>query len=259
MRRYLVLAIGVCIAAGCISNDRSLLINGATGFKEDCTINASETDFLVAGTLDIAPAYGPNFPLVYYNAFKVQNFLYSTSGESLDSNKVLVEWVRVRLEWLRGKNIADPQLQLDLNAIAATPEQSFPLSGVIDSGSDGKPGTSWITMKLLDSVDGDVRSPGYLLSDFFANPDNVTYASNLILGLHIQVEGTTTGGQNITSNEFIFPVQFCYGCLAAGRNGSVPVYMCCQDTPSLTDDYFPYCGGIQDAKPTCEDCDSTTP
>ncbi len=259
MRTYLVLAIGVCIAAGCISNDRSLLINGATGFKEDCTANTSETSFLVTGVLDVAPAYGPNFPLVYYNTFKIQNFLYSTSGESLDSNKVMLEWVRVRLEWLRGKNIADPNLQSDMNLVVATPEQSFPLSGMIDSGNEGKAGTAWVPMKLIDSVDGDNNSPGLRLMDLFANPDNAIYASNLVLGLHIQVEGTTTGGQNIISNEFIFPLEFCYGCLAADRNGNVPVYMCCQDTPSLTDDYFPYCGGIQDVKPACKGCDSTTP
>jgi|GEM_PF-6221760 len=259
MRRFILVAIGIWIA-GCVDNDRTLLIRGATGFGDDCSANASETSFLPWGVLDMAPAYGPNFPLRYYNSFLVQNFLVTTSiGGSVDTNKVVLEQVRVRLEWLRGKQIPDPALQSDLSAIENSAEQVFPASAIVDSSTEGKPGTSWVVLKLLDSVDIDPTSPGLMLTNFFSDSNNLVFVDNLILGLKIQLEGTTTGGSTVTSNEFVFPLQFCVGCLAVTRNGSVPVYTCCADTPSLTDDYFPYCGGIQDRVPDCQECDITSP
>jgi hypothetical protein len=252
------MAIGIWIA-GCVENDRTLLIRGATGFADDCSVNISETDFLASGVLDMAPAYGPTFPLRYYNGFLVQNFLFNTSvNGSVDTNKVVLEQVRVRLEWLRGKQIPDPTLQSDLRAIENSPEQVFPVSAIVDSSTEGKPGSYWVSMKLLDSVDIDPTSPGLMLTNFFSDSNNLEFVDNLILGLKIQIEGSTTGGSTVTSNEFVFPLQFCVGCLAVARNGNVPVYTCCADTPSLTDDYFPYCGGIQDRAPECDKCDITS-
>jgi len=38
------------------------------------------------------------------------------------------------------------------------------------------------------------------------------YVDSLVLGVKIRVIGTTLGGSRVESNEFVFPIYFCWGC-----------------------------------------------
>jgi len=77
----------------------------------------------------------------------------------------------------------------------------------------------------------------------------------VVLGLHLRIEGETLGDRTVESNDFIFPITFCSGCLAKtckDENGNDildgdgnPIYPGCRPGQDTNNDY------------TCEDITGT--
>ena len=84
--------------------------------------------------------------------------------------------------------------------------------------------------------------PGQFVTHLRLIPPNVgsqlaalsTDAEEFVLGVHITIKGTTLGGVDIESNEFIYPIEFCWGCLTATcPDGTYPSCLPGQDANAL--------------------------
>jgi hypothetical protein len=100
------------------------------------------------------------------------------------------------------------------------------------------------------------------------NPTGSTVASKLA-EVYVKFYGTTLGGQYVESDDFLFPVDVCYGCLISFPPGAIVKYNPTGTPPVLVS---PYCSGAvastsqtaacilgQDQQVDCQKCYGISP
>jgi hypothetical protein len=226
-------------ATGCVDNDRTLVVVFATPLDDQCQARVQtggDYIYLPYGTLDLGHPYHNDEP-EYYLYPQVHNYLqtnYNIDIGELDSMTIQVEKATVTYEWLSGREevleaSADlaPLLMLE-NDFEVTTYLSATIS---PSGDSGDPGQLVTVVRLI------TRDVGNLLT--ILQSQTARNLSKLTLGAHLRIEGHTLGGRKIVSNDFVFPIEFCWGCLSAAcldENGNVIGYPACrpgQDSNSL--------------------------
>ncbi|MBW1808859.1 MAG: hypothetical protein JRJ87_11750 [Deltaproteobacteria bacterium] len=225
-----IVALLATIAAGCIDNDKTMVIVFAGPLDDNCAASVQSSDgnvFLSSGILDLGHPYFNNEP-VYYLYPQVHNYLVSSINidiHELEAMTIQIEKATVTYEWLPGsEEVLEASADLaPLLMLENDFEVTTYLSGTIGpGGEDGKPGQMVIGVRLI------TRDVGNLLTILqHQTPRNL---SKLTLGAHLRIEGHTLGGRKIVSNDFVFPIEFCWGCLSYAcldENGNVIGYPAC--------------------------------
>ena len=232
------IALGLVAAAmmmgfvGCIENDKSLVIMYNVVPDESCVYQIDPEYIRTRGFLDLNhPIYGTPAEPIYYFFPQIHNFMptnLSAANSELDAMAIQLSNATISYEWLIGREslttyghgtllgLEDGQFDIYLSGVV----------GAADSSGD-KPGQFVTHLRLIPP------NVGTQLAALAAA------AEEFVLGVHITIKGTTLGGVDMESNEFVYPIEFCWGCLS---------YTCPDGT-------FPSCQPGQDSNPL--DCDST--
>jgi len=211
---------------GCIDNDKSLVIMHNVVSDESCTYQIDPDYIRTRGFLDLNhPAFGSPTEPVYYFFPQVHNYMptnLSTCNCELDAMAIQLKKATISYEWLIGEESLEiyghgPLLGLE--------EGSFDiyLSGVVAAAdTSGTPGQFVTHLRLIPP---NVGTQLAALS---------TDAEEFVLGVHVTIKGTTLGGVDMVSNEFVYPIEFCWGCLSETcPDGSYPSCQPGQDDNAL--------------------------
>jgi hypothetical protein len=206
----------VMMSAGCVDNDKSLVIQFVSVPEDECGFSVQSGgsySYRATGLLDVGYGASPS----YVVGIQVHNYLVSNMDENsqtLDAFTIQVEKAEIKYEWLVGRGIV---------------EQNYPGLLVLESQTHVAPLSGSI------SAAGGFDKPGRLTTVYAAIPYsigetlvgvNAQDALNIVLGVKMKIFGTTVGGSSIYSNEFVFPVQFCNGCLIKTCADGSPAKSC---------------------------------
>jgi hypothetical protein len=217
-------------AAGCVDNDKSLVILCAIaptdGEYKMCKAG-EECHYYGWGLVDFG--YFTGYAVIpFWQVFQVNNYLVNTANKDtndLNANDVQLKNVTLTYTWHNpyGNLVAPPSF----------PERSSPISGTVSAagGTGEEPGYTLFHVELFD-----IQMQTQLINSLGGGGVNLNDSELLV---HFTVHGTTLGGMSVSSNEFVFPVRFCNGCLSFCSGNLCGVYECCSDTPDPNDDYFP--------------------
>jgi hypothetical protein len=185
-----------------------LLIRYATAPDKNCRATDNLDSIVKSGRLDLNHTFFDQQPAYYLN-------LSLSCTEAVQLKKAAI-----RYEWVRGREIIASEQNLHALFSLEEGEATFHLSGEIRS--DGKYGAAFVP---------DIRVIGPAVGTQLASAGE-SYADSLELGIYVTLNATD-GGSSIDSNEFYFPVHFCWGCLDT---------ICCDGQ----DAYYPACRPGQD-------------
>ena len=193
----LVLAVG-----GCVDNDRSLTIIKvlAPSSSDGCAYDV-DSIFYTSGRLDLAfPVFdGEPFSDM---AVQVRNALPPiSSGQSagnLYAHDIQMERIEISYSFEQGRELVEglaPALLL-----LEDQKSQLLMSGTFFAETDDN-----IIFDIF-VIQSQVGALLYALGE---------EADQVILGVSIRLIGSTLGGDRIESNEFLFPIKLCWGCLSA--------------------------------------------
>jgi hypothetical protein len=205
----------------CAHNDGSLFVHGVLyppvpNGNQGCVYTADPTAAeLPRGRVDAAltSAYAPEF-LLGSSLIAQANAVTPQS----ETSTLTIQGVDVR--------VVDPVTNaqvIDVDVLTA---------GIVEAASGATPSYSAIAAEVMDET---------ALSHFDPGVDSVTGEPNppKLAEVYVQFYGTTFGGEHIQSDEFLFPVDVCHGCLVS--------------FPS-TADVAAYCKGAGSSLATSEPC-----
>ncbi len=209
---FLVLALAV---GGCVENDRSLTVIKVLIPDGDC-VYAVDDYFRSSGLLDLAfPGYSgePYYAL----GVQVRNALPpvpSCETGNLYAHDIQLERVEIRYSFPQGREVVEGMAP----ALLLLEDQE---SQLLISGTFGAETTENIL--AFTAIQSQV---GALLFALGEDADQV------VLGINIKLIGSTLGGDRIESNEFLYPISLCWGCLTdfACEDGSYPACLPGQDS-----------------------------
>lgn len=193
------------LVAGC---SEQLSIRYATAPDKNCRATQTLDSILERGRLDLNHTFFDKQPVYYLNLS-----LSCTSAVQLKK-------ATFRYEWVRGREIIASEENLQALLYLENREATFHLSGEIRS--DGKYGATFVP---------DIRMIGPDVGTQLATAGE-SFVDSLELGIYVTLNATD-GGSSLDSNEFYFPVYFCWGCLDT---------TCCDGQ----DAYYPACRPGQD-------------
>ncbi len=233
----------VFTVCGCVDNGKSLVVLFQVAPDSDCVYEVDGDYYRSRGYLDLGHlAFGGRPSYRFYA--QVNNYMPNSSdvsnGESNAFDVHLTKAV-VEYEWLKGREevlAANPAL-LQVLAIEDLAYTDY-FNAYVSAGDDG--GEAGKTVFGFFMVPPEI---GELMVQLDAEASKVT------LGVRARLYGETIGGLKVETGEFFYAIDLCWGCL---------YYVCCLDTPSLTDDYYPACRPGQDTNDLLVDgceCDST--
>jgi hypothetical protein len=182
----LTVALATCTAA-CADDDSSMYVEGVLAMQPPaCDLKADPSaPQLLRGTLDVA-------------------FLQSYQGAVLVANQLTPRGVKKQLRTetqgveLEGAEVTISNAQGDVLDEFSTPTGGFVHSNTSETPGYGLALVTLIPPQLGDSIGGQLGK-------------NRGASRTVIAG--IRVYGTTLGGTEITSGQFTFPIDVCYGCL----------------------------------------------
>jgi hypothetical protein len=209
---------------GCADNESMLFIQGVLRPEGvDCSFNAEPSaQMQLNGVLDVS------FQSGYIAALLVGNQL-TRQG---DRDKVRTETARITL---RGAvvQVVDPGTGDTIT------EYTTDGTGFADVGSGTEPGYGLMFAEL---VPPGVGEPGTRIN------------------VAVRVFGDTLGGDEIESNELIFPISVCSGCLISYPSEALDLQGRCNvPKPSTASDTEPVCNPGQDDPVECWDCAGANP
>jgi len=177
--------------AACADNESSVFIRQVMKPSEStCTFAADPSAVAYSeGILDVA------FRTEYSAGLLVGSQLVQRgSAEQVrtETSRLRIEGSEVRIEDVNG---------------AVIKEYSVPTSGFIDASAGTTPGWGIVSTVLLDGATGAAQRDSMLSGGTTAEIRRFVSV--------VKVFGTTLGGQELTSGEFRFPINVCYGCLVA--------------------------------------------
>ncbi len=215
----LALAAGSAIPA-CAHNDGSLFVSGVlappTPAGGVCLYTAAPSaPGISRGTVDAAltNSYSPFF--LVGSALLAQS---NPTTPQVESARLTLQGVDVRVV-----DPVDNSEWMNANVLAA---------GTVEPSSGGAPAYTALGAAVMDAK---------AIAHF--TPQG-TVASKLA-EVYVKFYGTTLGGEYIESNEFLFPVDVCFGCLVSFPPGAKVKATTANPTP-----VSPYCSG---ATPTTTD------
>lgn len=191
MRALCPLCLSLCIAvpiAGCVDNDSSLYVEGVLAIAPpNCELQADPSaPQLLRGTLDVA------FLRSYQGAVLVANQLTPRGIKNqlrTETQGVELQGAEVRLTDAQGR-------QLD--------EFSVPAGGFVHVNSGDSPGYGLAFVTMVPPAQGE---------RFYDELQAAGRGAARTVVAAVRVFGTTLGGTEITSGEFTFVIDVCYGCL----------------------------------------------
>jgi hypothetical protein len=196
-----------------------------------CEVKADpSTAQILRGTLDVA-------------------FLQSYQGAVLVANQLTPRGLKKQLRTeTQGVELQGAEITVSDAQGGILDEFSVPTGGFVHSNTSESPGygVAFVTMIPPQLGDTIARQLG-----------NARGASRTVIA-GIRVYGTTLGGTEITSGEFTFPIDVCFGCLvdfpleAVDDTGAARV--CSGSTDSITTSQ---CIRGQDAVIDCRECAAT--
>jgi hypothetical protein len=199
--------------------DKELAIICHTAPDENCNIQIDSEHCLAKGVLDLNHPGFYGEP-VYYIFPQVHNYMPTGNGD-IDPMAVQLIKASISYEWLAGR---DSLTTLGHDDLLALEEGQFDiyLSGVISAAdSSGNPGMLVTHLRIIPP---DV---GVQLTALGENADD------FVLGAHVTISGTSLGGVDKKTNDFVHPIELCWGCLNE---------VCCADLSP----YYPACQPGQD-------------
>lgn len=201
----LATALGV---AGCLENERSFIIAFVAPPDDECAAPtpSSGTEYLYMpdGLVDL------NFGLFNgqptYTFFVEAHNYIQTNGDGeqarLNSARITVEWIHVSYRWLVGRELLE-QPGLEGLGILEDLDVKIPYAVVIE-GTDSFEDPTKTIVRITDAIPGDVGTTLTALGS--------TDAHKAILGVKVKLVGHLGDGSRIESDDFIFPVRFCWDC-----------------------------------------------
>jgi len=204
---------GACaVVAACVHNDSSIFIQDVLAPQEvsnntPCVFSASTTQpVLSSGVLDV------DFKYSYEAEYLVGNQLVAVANSDQlrpETSTVTLQGAVVRITDAMGT-----QLKTFTRLAAAT---VYPAVGSV-------PGYAAIGVTILDSdtVLGNPTIQNLVLSKPALN-------ASVRLVTYVRFFGRTTGGKDIESNEFEFPIDVCKGCLISFSPQDINA---CADVPN---------------------------
>lgn len=173
----------------CVDNDTSVFIRQVSAPQSnDCSYVATGSGRVVAaGTLDLA------FVSSYQAGLLIGNQLASrASSEEMktESARFRATDADVRVEDAGGKTLG---------------EFSVPVSGIVDPSQGGTVSYGVVVTKLIDDKTGESLRMRF--------PYGARSADKVQVVASVKVKGETLGGQELSTGEFRFPIDVCYGCL----------------------------------------------
>lgn len=168
---------------------------------ENCEFHAGSEHFLPRGILDLDhPAYGvPGEPIYYMHP------------EITGTPGIQLRGATMKYRWLIGR---ESLTAYGLNVLLGLEEGDlfYPLSGEL----------------AFKDEEGNLRA---VVQSIRLIPPNVgaqlaalgSDAEEFVLGVHIVLKGSERDGGDVESNKFIYPIEFCWGCLTvACPDGTYP-------------------------------------
>ena len=148
---------------------------------------------------------------------QIHNYMLTTAdGENAiaEAHNVLIDRFEVRYKWLQGRELLEDPVAFPAGpGLLLLEEQkiSSPSSGYVGAASDAdQPG---ITTSIVQAI------PPSLVGSNLVNIGE-GFVDSLVLGVRVKIIGKTSGGDRVESNEFLYPIYFCWGC------HSCPAGMC---------------------------------
>jgi hypothetical protein len=194
----LVATAAACAFPACAHNDGSLFVHGVlyppTPNGSVCTYTADPTATeLSRGTVDAAltEAYSPEFLLA--SSIIAQANAVTPQSET---STLTIQGVDVR--------VVDPvtNAQVEYADVLA--------AGILEPAAGSTPAYSAIGATVMDATAIAHFNPGYTTQNGVVVPNAPKLAE-----VYVQFYGVTLGGEHIQSDEFLFPVDVCYGCLVS--------------------------------------------
>ncbi|MCA9562001.1 MAG: hypothetical protein KC561_00865 [Myxococcales bacterium] len=215
----LAIAIGVCavIAIGCVQDTPAMFIVQNQRPDNSCQPSrASSGDIQGAGFYDISVGNH------YYMYPLVENLLRSSGG--YEGNRITMSEALILYDGLpEGAGITRDEV---------------PISGTLNPN-----GSAALTLEVFDE----------LLSDRFRE-ELTTRNDSRTVKVRIQLFGTTTAGRDVESNQFVYTINVCQGCLLEfPLEAQVEPGPNCQADFSSSDFSSP-CNPGQDDKIDCRLC-----
>jgi len=228
--RFVLVLVAMSIATGfvgCIENDKSLVIIQNVAPDDSCLYQIDPEYIRTRGFLDLNhPNFGTPAEPIYYFFPQIHNYMptnLSTCNCELDAMAIQLRKATISYEWLIGRDSLETY---GYGTLVGLEEGEFDiyLSGTVAAAdSSGSPGQFVTHLRLIPpNVGAQLAALG-------------TDAEEFVLGVHIQIKGTTLGGVDIESNEFVYPIEFCWGCLTTATcpDGSYPACQPGQDSNPL--------------------------
>ncbi len=199
---------------GCIDNAKSLVIVAAVPLvasEDSCAAQVQdEESFLYqpSGLLDLNyPGFGGQ-PR-YFLHVQVHNYMLNNSSDenqTINANDVQLESFEVRFKWLMGRELLEDAATFPAGQgllLIEDQKVEIPTSGIVGAAADtGSPGQTIAQVLAI---------PPALVGSTLTTMTE-SYVDSLVLGARIKVIGKTLGGSRIESNEFVYPIYFCWGC-----------------------------------------------
>jgi hypothetical protein len=183
------------LTGGCAEDTPEIFVVGNQSFTETCEVPVAGRGQVLRtrGVLDlfITSAY-QMVPWVENRLVESGTVRFAggttegLSGQEWEANDVILQRALIRYEAPDALGVPLPrELELDL-------------SGAIPPG-----GTTSIEMQVITPSIGRTLANSRILRE----------GTSLTLNLRIKFFGVTSAGNNVDSNEFVYPIELCYGCL----------------------------------------------
>lgn len=173
--------------AGCVDDDSSLYVEAVLALTPpNCEAQAdSSAPQLLRGTLDVA-------------------FLRSYQGAVLVANQLTPRGIKSQLRTeTAGVELEGAEVRLTNAEGELEEEFSVPSGGFVHSNSSAGPGYGLALVTMIPPTVG----------QRYFNQLSGQRGASVTLVAGVRVYGTTLGGTELTSGEFNFPIDVCYGCL----------------------------------------------
>jgi len=239
----LLVALGVtagCLAAvpSCKDNNESLFIRQiqAPVAPECITKNDATASYIPRGVLDTGLSTRYFASALVGNQLVARGDFRTTKAEP---NRIQIKGADVHL-------VDGSQNELAFYSVTAT--------GIVDPTSSSDPGYGIAAMELIPHYIG-TKIQGALAAG--GGTSIQTYEARF------RVYGTTLGGVEVTSNEYAYPIDVCYGCTVSFPSGSdlagttlvqPNCFGTATSTTSTTPGQAPACLAGQDGITDCRNC-----
>ncbi|MFN3201586.1 MAG: hypothetical protein ACE366_24500 [Bradymonadia bacterium] len=257
LRAVLFAGLATTWASGCAEQDVSMTMEFALPVNNfTCTppqtITAT-TPILTRGTVDLSMARSyVMYPVVFNNMPDLRTakgFTQPTAARTNTSNIILK---RAEVRYL-------PQERL---SVTLPSKVELPLSGSVATSAANTVGSTTVGLEVFnDELLSAIRNSDEFLG-VGAQGEAVPLRNTVEMVVGVKVFGTTVGGQDQESNEFLFPIDICNGCLVTVPNTAVdpaaPTPNCLRFDPFSFDNSSIACPNLvgQDLAVDCRVCKS---